>query len=153
MLRCHPSAVIMEEEILSNRRIVCVLFLVLPLVCNVFTVNAQLTRGAISGTVTDASGLVLVNAEVTVTNKATNILRTTTTNERGFFRFAAVEPGDYEAVFKLAGFDTLRVDPITVNTAQEVSVNQILTLTQVSSEISVTAVPGIDLAKTTATIE
>src|SRR5262249_55236021 len=91
--------------------------------------------------------------EVAITNTATNISRRTTTNDLGFFRFAAVEPGDYSVTFNLTGFDTFRIDQITVNTAQEVTVNQTLTLSRVAAEISVTEVPGIDLAKTSATIE
>jgi hypothetical protein len=121
--------------------------------CNVFSLNAQLTRGFVSGTAADATGSNLSGVEVTVTNKATNISRITTTNELGFFRFAAVEPGDYEVVFKLAGFETSRIDQITVNTAQEVTLSQILTISPIATEVSVTAVPGADLAKTTATIE
>jgi hypothetical protein len=129
------------------------LSLLFPLICNAFIANAQLIRGFVSGTVTDASGFVLAGVEVTITSKSTNISRTTTTNDLGFFRFAAVEPGDYSSIFKLTGFDAFRIDQITINTAQEVTVNQTLTLSPVSAEISVTELPGIDLAKTSATIE
>jgi hypothetical protein len=138
---------------LNHRRIVRLVCLLFALIFNALVAKAQLTRGFVSGTVTDGSGPVLAGVEVTITNTATNISRTTTTNDLGFFRFAAVEPGEYSAKFNLTGFDTFRIDQITVNTAQEVTVNQTLTLSRVSSEISVTEVPGIDLAKTSATIE
>ncbi len=114
---------------------------------------AQLTRGFISGTLSDKSGGVLTGVQVTITKKETNISRETLTNEVGFYRFAAVEPGEYIIEFKLAGFETHRVDAITVSTAQEVTANQSLTIGGITSEVSVTGIPGADLAKTTATIE
>ena len=98
----------------QNRQTVLLLFLTLALISDVFPVKAQLTRAFVSGTISDATGSNLAGVEVTITNKATNISRTTNTNQFGFFRFAAVEPGDYTAVFRLAGFEALRVDEITV---------------------------------------
>src|SRR5206468_5157252 len=83
----------------------------------------------------------------------TNIARATSTNDVGFFRFAAVEPGDYTVEFKISGFETSRVDPINVSTAHEVTLNETLTISGVSTEVLVTEVPGVQLAKTTPTIE
>src|ERR1051326_7491788 len=117
----------MGGETLDTRWIVCLLALVLTLTCHPFTADAQLTRGFVSGTVTDPTGSVLAGVEVTVTNTATNISRTITTNSLGFFRFAAVDPGQYSVNFQLTGFDALRIDQIKVNTAQEVTINQTLT--------------------------
>ena len=123
------------------------------LACGVRPLAAQLTRGFISGTLSDKSGGVLAGVQVTITKKETNISRETLTNEVGFYRFAAVEPGEYTIEFKLAGFQTQRVDAITVNTAQEVTANLSLTIGGITSEVSVAGIPGADLAKTTATIE
>src|SRR5205814_3121651 len=119
---------IMEEKMFENRRIAGLAFLILALISNVFTVNAQLTRGLISGTATDASGSVLSGVDITIINEATGFSRATSTNDLGFFRFAAIEPGDYQISFKFAGFDMYRIDRITVGTAQEVTVNAILTV-------------------------
>src|SRR5262249_22946794 len=82
-----------------------------------------------------------------------SISRDSVTNEAGFYRFAAVEPGEYAMEFKLGGFETRRVDAVTISTAQEVTVNQTLNPGGITSEVSVTGVPGAELAKTTATIE
>ncbi|HEY2381029.1 MAG TPA: carboxypeptidase-like regulatory domain-containing protein, partial [Terriglobia bacterium] len=115
--------------------------------------SAQLTRGFISGIVSDSSGAVLAGVEVTITNTATNISRDTITNDTGLYRFAAVEPGDYRVEFKLAGFETQRIDAVSVDTAQEKTLNQTLKVGGVNSEVLVTAIPGAELSKTTATIE
>lgn len=119
----------------------------------VFPATAQLTRGFISGIVTDSSGGILPGVQVTITNIATNISRETITNDLGFYRFTAIEPGDYTVEFKLPGFEDRKVAGVPVNTAQEVTINQSLNVGAVTAEVSVTEIPGTDLAKTTATIE
>src|SRR5215813_6257574 len=88
--------------------------------------QAQLTRGFISGTVTDAGQAVVPGVLVSITNKSTGISRETVSTDAGFYRFVAVEPGTYAVEFKLAGFETRRIDTVTVNTAQEVTLNQTL---------------------------
>ena len=62
-------------------------------------VSAQLSRGYISGTVTDASGAIIAEADVTIVNIGTNIKRSMKTNDVGIYRFPAVEPGDYFVEF------------------------------------------------------
>ena len=57
--------------------------------------QAQLTRGAISGTVRDQAGAVVPGATVKVTNPQTNVVREAVTNDEGFYRIGAVEPGVY----------------------------------------------------------
>ena len=56
---------------------------------------AQMTRGAISGTVRDATGGVVPGATVTVTSADTNQARTAVSDAQGFYRVAALEPGRY----------------------------------------------------------
>src|SRR5438876_4763099 len=98
----------------------------LMLLGNVSPAAAQLTRGYVSGIVTDTTNGIVAGVQVTLTNKATNISRSTVTNEVGLYRFAAVEPAEYSLEFKIAGFQTHRVESIIVNTAQEVVINHIL---------------------------
>src|SRR5438270_11576389 len=59
--------------------------------------HAQLTRGAILGSVQDPSGAVIANASVKIVNNATQAERTTTTNDAGLYRFDGVDPGVYSA--------------------------------------------------------
>ena len=115
--------------------------------------EAQLVRGFVSGTVTDTTNAIIAGVQITITNKATNIPRDTVTNDVGFYRFVAVEPGDYSVEFKLAGFETHKMDRIAVQTAQEIVINQTLSVGGVTAEVSVLETPGVELQKTTATIE
>jgi len=114
---------------------------------------AQLTRGFISGTLTDPSQAVLSGVQVNITNKATNISHETRSTDAGFYRFVAVEPGTYTVEFRLPGFQTQRVDDVKVSTAQEVTLNQTLRVGGTTTEVLVTQTAGAELAKTSPTIE
>lgn len=115
---------------------------------------AQLTRGYVSGTVTDPSGAVVAGARVTITNKATNIQQESSTNELGVYRFVALEPGTYAVAFSAQGFETRKVENIQVGAHQEVVINQALKVGAEATIVEVTdRPPGVELAKTTATID
>ena len=64
---------------------------------------AQAT-GTISGRVSDTGGAVIPGATVVVTAEVTNFTRTTTTNEDGFYSFAALQPGNYNLKADMRGF-------------------------------------------------
>jgi hypothetical protein len=64
------------------------------------------TFGQITGTVTDASGAVLVGASVTVTNTQTNAVREAVTNSAGSYVFPNLLPGIYSVKVELQGFQS-----------------------------------------------
>jgi hypothetical protein len=115
--------------------------------------HAQLTRGAISGTIRDTTGAVVADATVTLTNVNTNQARTATTNGEGFYRFAAVEPGSYKITIQKAGFAGLEARDITVRTSQEVTFNADLKIATTTELVVVSAeAEAIVLNKTNPTI-
>ena len=67
---------------------------------------AQATT-SLSGTVTDPTGAVVVGATVTLTNVATGVTRTTTTNERGYYAFPSLPPGTYNLRAEMTGFKSI----------------------------------------------
>ena len=114
---------------------------------------AQLTRGFISGTVTDPDGGVIVGAEARITNPATNDEREMLTNERGVYRFVAVEPGVYTVEFSSAGFEKQVLNNVRVGPAEEVVLNETLAVSGGVLTIEVSeALPVTGLAKATPTI-
>jgi hypothetical protein len=117
------------------------------------TSYAQLIRGFVSGTVTDSGGAVVPAVFVTLTNTATGIAREAETNGAGFYRFVAVEPGEYSVEFRFPGFETRRAGGLVVRTAQEVVLDQTLSAGGITTDVSVVETPGVDLNKTTATVE
>lgn len=56
---------------------------------------AQNISGTLLGNVTDASGAVLVGAEVTITHKETNQVSKTATNDLGSYQAPYLKPGHY----------------------------------------------------------
>jgi len=65
---------------------------------------AQNPTGQITGTINDQSGAVIAGAVVTAQNKATNLTRTSTTNEEGVFNIPALPPGVYDVTVDAKGF-------------------------------------------------
>ena len=71
-----------------------------------FPVSGQ-TGGQITGEVRDPSGAAIPNAAVTVTNTATNVTRSTTTNTSGLYSFPDLTPGLYQVKVNSPGFDVM----------------------------------------------
>src|SRR3984893_5581486 len=68
----------------------------------------QATASAtIQGTVTDKSGAVVSGAEVVAKSKATDLTRTATTSDTGYFRFELLPVGTYTVTVTKAGFGTV----------------------------------------------
>jgi hypothetical protein len=113
----------------------------------------QLTRGYISGVVSDPSGAVAVGVRVKVRNSLTDQGRETTTNDSGVFRIVAVEPGLYEVVFAAPGFATRRITNVRVSIASETVLNESLSIEPFSATIEVLEANGAaDLAKATISV-
>src|SRR5215217_6446964 len=71
-------------------------------------------NSTVIGTVVDSGGVV-PGAEVTITEAATNVVQTNTSNEIGVFRFAALPPGVYTVKVTLQGFRPVTVDRFVVD--------------------------------------
>src|SRR5262245_21688311 len=94
-------------------------------------------QGGIRGTVKDLNG-VTPGAEVTVTNEATNIKRTTTTNEAGEYNFPNLEPGAYTVRAALQGFKTTEKPGIRVGTQTFIVLDMLLEVGALEESITVT---------------
>jgi hypothetical protein len=75
---------------------------------------AQLTTADILGTVTDATGAVIPNATVVLTNNGTNEKRTTTSNGSGDYSFNLLPVGHYSISVKAAGFSAAVTKDLSV---------------------------------------
>ena len=78
----------------------------LALLFSARAIHAQADLGAISGTVTDASGAVVAHASITVTNVATGAERVTTTNGVGEYAITQLPAADYTLRISAQGFAT-----------------------------------------------
>ncbi|MET0645016.1 MAG: carboxypeptidase regulatory-like domain-containing protein [Pyrinomonadaceae bacterium] len=115
--------------------------------------RAQLTRGAINGTVRDEAGAAIAGATIRVSDPTKNFSRETTTNEEGFYRVAALEPGVYTVTIQGAGFGTLENQNVQVSTSNETTLDAALKAGGVTETVNVTAqTEAITLNKTNATV-
>src|SRR5581483_160782 len=69
-------------------------------------VLAQIDQGTITGTVTDPSGAVVPNAQVTLTENDTGLVLKSVANKGGFYVFSPVKIGNYTVTASAPGFST-----------------------------------------------
>jgi hypothetical protein len=79
-------------------------------------------QGTISGTVTDSSGAVIIGANLTITNTATNVSQGSVSNSTGYFEVNNLNPGVYSILATAPGFDRLMRTGITLETGARVGV-------------------------------
>lgn len=101
------------------------------------------TSGEITGTVTDASGAVLLKATVNVIDTQTGLKRTAVTNSTGQFRAAGLPPATYDVSAELTGFATGIRRGVTVAVGQTVISDFQLKPSQVATVIEVTDQPPV----------
>jgi outer membrane receptor protein involved in Fe transport len=114
---------------------------------NLVPVYAQVAGATLTGTITDTSGAVIPQAQVSITNVATGVNRKMATDAAGFYTAPNLLPGNYEITVSSSGFAT----QIRTGINLEVGAQQVLNITmhvgQVSEKVEVTgAAPAVQLA-------
>src|SRR5882672_12340951 len=100
---------------------------------------AQSVTGSISGTVTDATGGVVVGASVTLHSDQTGTARTATTGEDGRFTFAALQPGSYSLTVTQPGFQRLERKNAVLTANENLALGELgLQAGQVTETVTVT---------------
>src|SRR5271169_4964904 len=97
------------------------------------------STGTVAGTVTDPSGAAVAAAAVTLTDKATNIPRTASTNENGRYILVDVPAGTYDVTVSKQGFRISRLNDQTVNVGTALTLNVALEIGSVAESVEVTA--------------
>jgi hypothetical protein len=103
---------------------------------------AQNDSASLSGRVLDPAGLGVSGAELTLTAKATGARRAAVSQSGGAYRIDLLQPGDYSASVKAAGFKVFEDPNIHLQVAQSSTFDISLTLgavtesVQVNSEVS-----------------
>jgi outer membrane receptor protein involved in Fe transport len=93
----------------------CLGFLLFFCFATVLPAAAQLTEGTVVGTVTDASGAVVVGAKVTVKNIGTDFVIEAMTDDIGFYRVPHLSPGKYQVRVEKSGFKASVVEDVIVS--------------------------------------
>ncbi|HKD91432.1 MAG TPA: carboxypeptidase regulatory-like domain-containing protein [Terriglobales bacterium] len=106
----------LSMESISPRSLQIFLTLIAVIALTSALASAQTSAtGLVIGTVTDPSGAVVPNAQVTLTNTETNQTATAASNSSGGFTFANVAPGSYRLTVTAQGFQTATVNGVAVD--------------------------------------
>src|SRR5687768_11867799 len=101
--------------------------------------QAQSFNGAISGTVKDATGAVVANADMALKNVATGFELKRAAGEEGQYAFRNLVPGNYELRVNAPGFQPYLQRGIEVSLNSDIRVDVALSLGSQSEEVEVVA--------------
>lgn len=107
------------------------------------TASAQLFPGRVTGVVRDAQGATIPDATVKLTNPATGLERTVTTDAAGEFNFPELALGNYRLTITKSGFQTLVITDIETSQAGVNTVAPVLNVGAVTSEVEVSSAPPL----------
>ncbi len=101
----------------------------------------SVNEASLRGTISDASGAVIANTRITLTDVATNIAHNTNSDSRGTYTFRALRPATYKMLVAATGFGTVEQESITLTVNQQATLNVTLRPATVASNVTVNAVP------------
>lgn len=99
----------------------------------------QTGTAAVRGTVTDPQNHVIPNATVTLTNIASNLVRTQKTGPAGNFSFDLLPPGDYKVAAEASGFERKELDEVHALVATPLELTIALPIGAATTTVTVSA--------------
>lgn len=117
---------------------------------------SQSMMGTLTGTVTDSSGGVVANANITIKNENSGDLRKTRSNNEGYFTVSSLPAGSYAVLVELEGFAKWRQAGLAFNGGDKRNINVGLSLAGTAAVVEVsadvTALATVDSGERSATI-
>lgn len=113
-------------------------FLVLLLI-STLTLGAQMNTSGVTGNVADATGASVPGAQITLTNVATGIHRSTTSDNAGLYNFDYVPIGVYTLTASQNGFQAQRHENVELVAAQTARVDFALNVQSAQQTVTVTS--------------
>ncbi len=98
--------------------------------------QTTVAQGSIQGTISDPTGAVVSGAKITISNKATGQVSTTTSTSSGTYNSGGLIPGDYLVRVEAKGFKTSQL-PVVVQVAVTASGNIKLEIGQEATVVDV----------------
>ena len=117
----------------------------------------QTVQGVVTGTILDASGGVIPNATVTLTNEGTGISQSKTTKSDGIYLFPLVPPGTYTVTVTATGFRKNITTGVVVQASLTVPLNVTMQVATATTTLEVSTLPVLvqtatsDLTQTVST--
>jgi hypothetical protein len=102
---------------------------------------AQLDQGSLTGVVQDATGAVIPNANLLLTDNATGLQLKAKSDGSGVFSFSPIKIGTYTLLASATGFESVKQENITVNIQSRVNVPIVMAAGGLSQSITVNSTP------------
>ena len=151
MKRLHKQDWILRQLAAIRAARIGIMFLGVLLLSAHFPAHAQQTSATLVGTITDANGAVVSNAQVKVVSRATGAAREGATDADGNYSFPFLPAGDYELTITVQGYKTKKIDNLTLQVSQTLRQDFAMEIGAVSETINVTAV-GVQLQTENSTV-
>jgi hypothetical protein len=100
--------------------------------------RAQVAGGTLSGTISDPTGRAVPQAQIVITNVATGVEKTVTTNTDGFYTAVNLLPGTYQIKISATGFNSELKTGITMNVGAQQTFDLVLRVGTVTHTVQVT---------------
>lgn len=102
--------------------------------------KAQSNDATLTGTVLDKTGAVIPKAKIVITEEASGVTRSTTSDERGFFSLVGIPVDTYDVQVSAPGFNSLLRKGVAVHINDQIELKGIvLTVAGTSASVVVTA--------------
>ena len=122
---------------MKNLRLIFVLLLLACAIAG--TVWGQAVTASLVGTITDASGAVVANSKVVLSETNTGVSRTANTNESGNYSFPNLPPGMYSVSAEQTGFKKATRGGVDLPVNTTIRVDLVLQPGQITETVEVTA--------------
>jgi Carboxypeptidase regulatory-like domain/TonB dependent receptor len=117
------------------------------LLANSVPTYAQVAGGTILGTVSDSSGAVIADAQITIKDVATGVVRAVTSNSAGFYSAPNLAPARYDLRISATGFSAKTASGVTLTVGAEQTVNVVLKVGDANATVEVSDIAsGVDTA-------
>lgn len=112
---------------------------------------AQQTSATLVGTLADANGAVVANAQIKIANLATGAAREATSDGSGNYVFSFLPAGDYSLTITAQGYKSKRIDHLTLQVSQTLRQDFAMEVGAVTETVNVTAT-GVQLQTENSTV-
>ncbi len=109
------------------------------------------TTATVTGVVTDASGAVVPNAQVTMTGISTGVERNAVSDSAGIYLVPSLQPGDYKVTVQAGGFGLYTVPVVKLDVDQRVTLNAQLSVASEGQTVEVNS-SSVQLVTDTPTV-
>src|SRR5688572_31458263 len=113
--------------------------------------QAQSNAADLQGVVRDPQGAVVVGANVTARNPATNFSRTAQTNDEGYYLIVSLAPGEYEVTVEAPTYKKAVVPSYKLTVGARADLDVVLELGQLTEIVNITSEdqPVVETTRTT----